>query len=152
MIQFRKGSYVPLVMTREQMNAMCIAEGLPRTGLRSIAVSRFTSLGMSPAHEHFSVGLAEDIISALTKLQGLRIVARQSSGVPAEIPTDFVLEGSVREQGDRFRISAQLIDTNTHTYIWSETYERGVVDAFAVQDEISRAIVGALRNEFQVAA
>jgi TolB-like protein len=66
-----------------------------------------------------------------------------------EIKADYALEGSVRKQGDRLRIAAQLIDTANSLYIWSETYERDLNDAFAVQDEISRAIVTALRKEFQ---
>ena len=66
-----------------------------------------------------------------------------------EVKTDFILEGSVRKQGDRLRISAQLIDSSSSVYVWSETYERDLSDAFAVQDEISRSIVGSLRSEFE---
>ncbi len=151
-IQFRKGSYVPAILTREQMKALGLAVSAPSAGARSVAVSRFMNLGMSPAHDYFCSGLAEDVISALTKLPGIRIIARQAASTAAEVTTDFILEGSVREQGERFRISAQLINTANQTYLWSETYERTVVDAFAVQDEISQAIVSALRHELQVAA
>jgi len=148
-IQFRKGSYVPQLFTREQMNALGLLEefGSPRTATKSVAVSSFTSLGVDPAHAHFCTGLTEDIISALTKVPNFRVVARSNG--PEEPHADYVLEGSVRNQGDRLRIAAQLVDTNSRLYIWSETYERDLSDAFAVQDEISRAIGVSLRREFQ---
>jgi TolB-like protein len=148
-IQFRKGSYVPQILSREQLNAIGSIDGSGlRTGRRSIAISRFANLGVDPAHLHFCSGLTEDIISALTKVPALRVMARLIPG--GEDPkADYILEGSVRKQADRLRISAQLIDAANAMYIWSETYERDVSDAFAVQDEISKAIVGALRREFQ---
>jgi len=152
-IQFRKGSYVPMLLTREQMKSMGFADDFGvRTGVKSIAVSRFTNLGVDPAYAYFCSGLTDDIVSALTKVPAFRVVARMPNGNGAEeVKADFILEGSVRKQGDRLRISAQLIDTANSLYIWSETYERDMSDAFAVQDEISRAIVVALRKEFQSA-
>jgi TolB-like protein len=147
-IQFRKGSYVPQILSREQVNALGGTDGLGlKTGRKSIAVSGFSNLGVDPAHSHFCSGLTEDVISALTKVATLRVIARVN-GSADEPKSDYVLEGSVRKQGDRLRISAQLIDTANSMYIWSETYERDVADAFAVQDEISKSIVGALRREF----
>jgi len=148
-IQFRKGSYVPMILTREQYHAHGYVDGATqtRTGKRSIAVSRFTNLGVDPAHSFFCLGITEDVVSALTKVPDFRIVARHS-GVD-EVKSDFILEGSVRKQGDRLRIAAQLIDTASSVYVWSETYERDVSDAFAVQDEISRAIVNSMRAEFE---
>jgi adenylate cyclase len=119
-----------------------------RTGVRSIAVSRFQSLGIDPAYAYFCTGLTDDIISALTKVPTFRVVAKMN-GASDEVKADFALEGSVRKQGERLRIAAQLIDTANSLYIWSETYERDLNDAFAVQDEIARAIVAALRKEFQ---
>jgi TolB-like protein len=148
-IQFRKGSYVPQILSREQLNALGCVDGLGlKTGRKSIAVSRFGNLGIDPAHSHFCSGLTEDVISALTKVPTLRVVARLTANGD-EPKADYILEGSVRKQSDRLRISAQLIDTADSMYIWSETYERDVADAFAVQDEISKSIVGALRKEFQ---
>jgi len=149
-IQFRKGSYVPFIVTREQMSLLGLVTNTIRTGTKSIAVSPFADLGIDASHSHFCTGLTEDLISALMKVPGLRVVARHLQLVPEEVKSDYVLEGSVRKQGDRFRISAQLVNTSTHTYVWSETYERDVADAFAVQDEISRAIVSALEYEFQL--
>ena len=147
-IQFRKGSYVPQILSRDQLNALGCADGIGmKTGRKSVAVARFANLGVDPAHSHFCSGLTEDVISALTKVPTLRVVARNANG--EEPRADYVLEGSVRKQSDRLRISAQLIDTADSMYIWSETYERDISDAFAVQDEISKSIVGALRKEFQ---
>jgi len=151
-IQFRKGSYVPMLLTRDQLKSMGFADDFgTKTGLKSIAVSCFTNLGVDPAYSYFCSGLTDDIVSALTKVPAFRVVARTSGGTATgeEVRADFVLEGSVRKQGDRLRISAQLIDTANSLYIWSETYERDLSDAFAVQDEISRSIVVALRKEFQ---
>jgi TolB-like protein len=148
-IQFRKGSYVPQILNREQAAALGCADGTGlKTGRKSIAVSRFGNLGVDPVHSHFCSGLTEDVISALTKVATLRVVARVTTN-GEEPRADYILEGSVRKQSDRLRISAQLIDTADSMYIWSETYERDIADAFAVQDEISKSIVGALRKEFQ---
>jgi TolB-like protein len=151
-IQFRKGSYVPALLTREQYLSYGFADGVTpqRSGKRSIAVSKFTNLGVDPAYAFFCSGITEDIVSALTKIPDFRIVARHTAPTGAdEVKADFVLEGSVRKQGDRLRIAAQLIDTGSSVYIWSETYERDLSDAFAVQDEISRSIVTSLRAEFE---
>jgi TolB-like protein len=151
-IQFRKGSYVPMILTREQYQTFGYVDGgvHPRSGKKSIAISRFNNLGVEPSYSFFCSGITEDIVSALTKLPDLRIVARHSGLQNGEdVEADYVLEGSVRKQGDRLRISAQLIDTVSSVYIWSETYERDLSDAFAVQDEISKAIVSSLRAEFE---
>jgi serine/threonine-protein kinase len=147
-IQFRKGSYVPLLMTRDQMKSLGIGDEYgPRTGLKAIAVSRFSNLGVDPLHSHFCTGLTDDIISALTKVPSFRVMPRFGpSG--EETHSDFVLEGSVRKQNDRLRIAVQLIDCVHNLYVWSETYERELSDIFAVQDEISRSVVFALRKEF----
>lgn len=148
-IQFRKGSYVPLLVTREQLRSMGLGdENGSRVGLKSIAVSGFTSLGVESSYSHFCSGLTDDVISALTKVPGIRVMAR-TSPAGEDVRADYVLEGSVRNQGERLRIAAQLIDSSNSLYIWSETYERDLNDAFAVQDEISRSIVLALRKEFQ---
>lgn len=148
-IQFRKGSYVPALMTREQFKSLGLGDEYPRrVGIRSIAVSRFANLGVDPAYSYFCSGLTEDVISALTKIPAFRVIARPANGAE-QVRSDYVLEGSVRKQGDRLRIAAQLIDTANSLYIWSETYERDLNDAFAIQDEISGAIVVALRKEFQ---
>ena len=148
-VQFRKGSYVPTILTREQYRALGYAdEAAARAGVRTIAVGRFNNLGVDETWSHFCTGLTDDVISALTKMPGLRVMARTSpSGEDAR--AEYVLEGSIRKQGDRMRISAQLIDSGNGLYVWSETFDRDLSDVFAVQDEISRSIVAALRRECQ---
>lgn len=147
-IQFRKGSYVPIIMTREQFQTSGYVDGAAhhRSGKRSIAISKFTNLGVDPAYSFFCAGITEDIVTALTKIPDFRVVARHPGS--EEVKSDYVIEGSVRKQGERLRIAAQLIDMSSSVYIWSETYERDLSDAFAIQDEISRAIVNSLRREF----
>jgi TolB-like protein len=150
-IQFRKGSYVPLLLTREQLKHMGIDEYGARCAVKTVVVSRFSNLGVDPSHSHFCTGLTEDIVSALTKLQGLRVMSRlNQSG--EETRADYMLEGSVRKQGDRLRIAVQLIDCATSLYIWSETYERSLEDVFAVQDDISNAVATSLRRECSATA
>ena len=145
-IQFRKGSYVPLLLTREQLKTLGLGDESTRTGAKSIAVARFVNLGVDPAYSYFCSGLTDDIISALTKVPPFRVMARTNGA--EEVRADYVLEGSVRKQGERMRIAVQLIDSANSLYVWSETYERDLNDVFAVQDEISQSIVHALRKEF----
>jgi TolB-like protein len=106
--------------------------------------------------EYFSDGLTEELISALSQLQGLRVAARTSSFVfkgrtedigkiGAQLHVKTILEGSFRKAGNKLRISAQLINVASGFQLWSETYEREIQDVFTVQDEISRAIVSALK-------
>jgi TolB-like protein len=147
-IQFRKGSYVPLLLTRDQLKSLRIGDDFAnRSGLKTVAVSRFTNLGVDTAHSHFCSGMTDDIISALTKVPSIRVMPRVGAN-GEETRADLILEGSVRMQNDRLRIAVQLIDTAHNLYVWSETYERDLNDAFAVQDEISRSVVFALRKEF----
>ena len=121
----------------------------------SIAVLPFVNLSSDKENEYFSDGLTDDLIGTLTKVQGLRVVARSSAfqfkGRNPDIRTAgrqlnvaTVLEGSVQKSGDRLRITAQLSSVADGYHLWSETYDRELKDVFAVQDEITRAIVRAL--------
>ncbi len=121
----------------------------------SIAVLPFVNLSSDKENEYFSDGLTDDLINALTKVRGLRVVARGSAfqfkgrspdirAVGRQLNVATVLEGSVQRSGDRLRITAQLSSVADGYHVWSETYDRRLADVFAVQDEISRAIVGAL--------
>jgi TolB-like protein/Flp pilus assembly protein TadD len=123
---------------------------------RSIAVLPFVNMSEDPANEYFSDGIAEEILNVLAKSPELRVAARTSSfsfkGQKLEIPdiarelkVRMVLEGSVRKQGERVRITAQLIDAQEGFHLWSETYDRDLKDVFAIQDEIARAIGKALQ-------
>ena len=121
----------------------------------SIAVLPFVNLSSDKENEYFSDGLTDDLIDALTKVQGLRVVARGSAfqfkgknpdirTVGRQLNVATVLEGSVQRSGGRLRITAQLSSVADGYHVWSETYDRRLADIFAVQDEISRAIVAAL--------
>jgi serine/threonine-protein kinase len=150
-IQFRRGSYVPLLLTRDQLRTMGLDDSGSRSAVKTVGVARFSDLGIDPAYSHFCSGLTDDIVSALTKVPGVRVMSRHNQS-GEETRADFVLEGSVRKQGDRLRIAVQLIDCATSLYIWSETYERHLDDIFAVQDDVSNAVAHALRRQFSVAA
>jgi serine/threonine-protein kinase len=117
----------------------------------SIAVLPFANMSTDKENEYFSDGLSEEIINALTKVPGLRVIARTSAfrfrgeqdlrRVGEALQVGTVLEGSVRRAGNRLRITAQLIDVADDSHIWSERYDREMADVFAIQDEISAAIV-----------
>ncbi len=122
----------------------------------SIAVLPFVNMSPDPENEYFSDGMTEEILNALSKVEGLRVASRTSAFVFKQDQTDIrtigerlnvgaVLEGSVRKSGARLRITAQLINVADGFHLWSETYERNVEDVFAIQDEISRMIVNKLR-------
>ena len=128
---------------------------------RSIAVLPFTDLSPGKDHAYFSDGVAEEILTALAKVDGLRVAARRSSfwfrGKEAELPeiaqrlnVDHVLEGSVRRDGNLVRVAAELIDARNGFTIWSETYEREMHGIFAVQDEITCSIVDALKLKLEI--
>ena len=153
-IEFPTGSYSPVVQTREVSAAAAGSGGAAPEN--AIAVLPFANLRSEQENEYFSDGLTEELINALTKVDGLRVVAWSSAfqfkgksrdirRIGEQLRVRAVLEGSVRRTADRLRITAQLVDTADGHYLWSETYERALKDVFAVQDEISSAIVGALR-------
>ena len=118
----------------------------------SIAVLPFVNMSNDPEQEYFSDGMTEELISALAKLKGLKVISRTSAfcfkGKDADLRTignklnvNNVLEGSVRKAGNRLRITAQLINVADDTHLWSETFDRELKDVFAIQEEISQAIV-----------
>jgi adenylate cyclase len=122
----------------------------------SIAVLPFTNMSGDPEQEYFSDGITEDIITDLSKISGLGVIARNTSfqfkgksvGVPLvaqQLKVSHVLEGSVRKAGGRVRITAQLIGAASGEHVWAERYDRDMKDIFALQDEISEAIVNALK-------
>jgi len=128
----------------------------------AIAVLPFVNMSDEPEQEHFSDGISEDIITALCKLRWFFVIARNSSfiykgkSVPMqqiaeELGAGYVVEGSVRKIGDRVRISAQLNDAATGAQIWADRYDRHLADVFAVQDEITEAIVAAIEPQVHAA-
>ncbi|MBL8907123.1 MAG: tetratricopeptide repeat protein [Rhizobiales bacterium] len=133
-----------------------------RTGMRSengkpsIAVLPFTNMSGDPEQEYFADGITADIITDLSKVSALSVIARQTTygykGKPVDIQeicrrlnVSSVVEGSVRKSGNRVRISAQLIDARDGTHLWADRYDHDLVDIFAVQDEITKAIVEQLK-------
>jgi adenylate cyclase len=123
----------------------------------SIAVLPFQNMSADPEQEHFCDGLVEDIITTLSKLAGLRVIARNSSFVykgrsvdvreaAKQLGVRYILEGAVRKSGNRVRITAQLIDAKDGTHLWAERYDRSIEDIFAIQDEITLV----LATEMQV--
>jgi adenylate cyclase len=131
------------------------SQELPLPDKPSIAVLPFVNMSGDPDQEYFSDGVAEEIITALSKTPKLFVIARNSSftykGKSVWIPTvsrelgvRYVLEGSVRKAGDKVRITAQLIDAKTNQHLWAERYDRNLNDIFAIQDEISMKIITAM--------
>ena len=131
---------------------------LPASDRPAIAVLPFGNMSGDPEQEYFSDGISEDIITALSKLRWFFVIARNSSfvykrkavhlrQVGEDLGVGYVVEGSVRKGGDRVRITVQLNDVATGGHIWAERYDRGLADVFAVQDEITEAIVAAIEPQ-----
>jgi TolB-like protein/Flp pilus assembly protein TadD len=139
---------LPQSLSRRRTDSAIDSDSSPE---KSIAVLPFVNMSADPENEYFSDGLSEEIINALTRLPGLRVIARTSAfrfrgeqdlrKVGAALGVETLLEGSVRKAGQKLRITAQLIDVSDDSHIWSERFDRELVDVFAIQDEISAAIV-----------
>jgi len=170
----RKGlRFVGAVRTQASGAVSEPATGQPLDGARepahpalperpAIAVLPFINMSGDRQQEYFSDGISEDIITALSKLRWFFVIARNSSfmykgkavhlkQVAEELGVGYVLEGSVRKVGDRVRITAQLNDVTTGSHIWAERYDRNFADVFAVQDEITDAIVAAIEPQLYAA-
>jgi TolB-like protein/Tfp pilus assembly protein PilF len=132
---------------------------LPRTTVsqaKSVAVLPFANMSTDAENEYFADGMAEEIINALSKVQGLRVASRTSSfafkgknedigDIGRKLKVSTVLEGGVRKLGNRLRITAELVNVADGYHLWSERYDREIEDIFAIQDDISQSIVKALR-------
>jgi TolB-like protein/cytochrome c-type biogenesis protein CcmH/NrfG len=139
----------------------------PRRALRSpdrpaIAVLPFVNMSGEVEQEYFSDGISEDIITALSKLRWFFVIARNSSftykgrsvhlkQIAEELGVGYVVEGSVRKDGERVRITVQLNDVATGSHLWAERYDRDLADVFAVQDEITEAIVATIEPQLYAA-
>jgi len=117
----------------------------------SVAVLPFTNMSTDPDQEFFADGIAEDVITALSRYPSLFVIARNSSftykgravdvkQVGRELGVRYVLEGSLRKSGNRIRVTAQLVEAETGNHVWAERYDRDLADIFAVQDEITEAV------------
>jgi TolB-like protein len=129
----------------------------PGPGGPSIAVLPFVNMSPDPENEFFADGISEELLNILARIEGLTVASRTSAfsfkGSNVPIPTiasnlnvGHVLEGSVRKQADRVRITAQLVRADSDVHLWSQTYDRRLVDIFAVQEEIAQAIATALEG------
>ena len=158
----RKGIRFVGSLGEESSTASAAAPIFPSPDRPAIAVLPFTNMSGEPEQEYFSDGISEDIITALSKLRWFFVIARNSSfiykgkavhmkQVAEELGVRYVVEGSVRKGGDRVRITAQLNDVATGSHIWAERYDRDFADVFAVQDEITEAIVAAIEPQLYAA-
>jgi TolB-like protein/Tfp pilus assembly protein PilF len=129
----------------------------------SIAVLPFKHLSSAPDDEYFCDGLAEDLLNALTKIDGLKVIARASafsfkgtnislSEIGRTLGVKTIVEGSVRKSGDRLRVTVQMVNADDGYQIWSERYDREMDDIFAIQDEITLAVVDAFKERLLAAA
>ena len=125
-------------------------------GPKTIAVLPFADMSPDQSQEYFADGISEELLNVLVRVEGLRVSSRTSSfsfkgkdtpipEIAAALNVDHILEGSVRSQGNRVRITAQLIDVKTDSHLWSASFDRELDDIFAIQDEIAAAIVAALK-------
>jgi adenylate cyclase len=139
-----------------------IAFTAPISRKPSIAVLPLVNMSGDPEQEFFADGLTEDIITELSRFRDLLVISRNSTfvhkgkavkvrEVAREFGVDYVLEGSVRKAGDRIRVTVQLIDGETDRHIWAERYDRKLDDIFAIQDEMTRAIVATLPGRVEAA-
>jgi TolB-like protein/cytochrome c-type biogenesis protein CcmH/NrfG len=128
---------------------------LPALDRTAIAVLPFNNMSGDVEQEYFSDGISEDLITALSKLRWFYVIARNSSfiykgksvhlkQIGKELGVSYVVEGSVRKDGERVRVTAQLNEVATGSHIWAERFDRGLADVFAMQDEITQAIVAAI--------
>ena len=128
---------------------------LPLPDKPSIAVLPFTNLSGDPEQDYFADGMVEDIITGLSRIKWIFVIARNSSfayrgkamdvrQIGRELGVRYVLEGSVRRSANRVRITAQLIDTGSGAHIWADHYDRALDDVFAVQDELTMSVVGVI--------
>ncbi len=122
----------------------------------SIAVLPFANMGSEPDHDYFSDGIADDLITDLTRVSGLFVASRHTAFALKGLQLDvreagprlgvrYILLGSTRKAGERIRLTTQLIDTDTGEYLWAERFDRVLTDVFAVQDEVTRSIVEVLK-------
>ncbi len=128
----------------------------------SLVVLPFVNMSGDPEQEFFADGLTEDIITELSRFRELLVISRNSAfvhkgktakvqDIAREFDVHYVVEGSVRKAGDRVRVTVQLIDAETDRHVWAERYDRKIEDIFAIQDEVTRAIVGTLPGRIEAA-
>ena len=152
-VEFPKGRYAPLFRWR----GTGLAGAAPQPG--AIAVLPFANLGTQTDGMWFSDGMTEELIHALTRIAGLRVVAWNTAAMLRDRQEDlaalrtqlgvaYALRGSIRQSGDHLRIAVHLIDTASGQYVWSQTYDRELRDVFAIQEEIALSVASTMRVQF----
>jgi adenylate cyclase len=151
-----EASIAELVRGEAPASAAAQSTGMEASATPSVCVLPFVNMGGDPEQEYFSDGITEDLITDLSKVSALGVVARNTSftykgqaiearSLGRDLGVSHIVEGSVRKAGNRLRITAQLIDAGTGHHLWAERYDREFADIFDIQDEISKAIVDALK-------
>ncbi|MFY0601566.1 MAG: tetratricopeptide repeat protein [Cyclobacteriaceae bacterium] len=136
-------------------------KGKVKESIKSIAVMPFMNMSADPENEYFSDGITEELINAMTRVEGLMVTSRTSSfsfkgknedvrSIGEKLNVQSILEGSVRKSGNRVRITAQLINVADGYHVWSESFDRNLEDIFEVQDEISQTIANKLREKLSI--
>jgi len=159
-IEFPKGTYQPVFQARTPSTLVQAEAHAPTTRAvaadpSTIAILPFTNLDPEADQKYFSDGLTEELIHALTRIPELRVIAWNTAShfranedvgnIRSKLGVAYVLRGAIRRTGQRLRVTAQLIDTATGQYLWSETYNREVLDVFTIQEQIATVIVSALQ-------
>jgi serine/threonine protein kinase/Tfp pilus assembly protein PilF len=157
--RFTTSAQFAQALASDTMSTPTNTESLPKSAMsaaKSVAVLPFANMSADAENEYFADGMAEEIINALSRIQSLRVASRTSSfafkgknedigEIGRKLKVSTVLEGGVRKMGNRLRITAELVNVADGYHLWSERYDRDIEDVFAIQDEISQAIVKALR-------
>jgi TolB-like protein len=155
-LRFAAGVFVALLLAVSAWWGVRHLRTADTQSIPSIAVLPFLNLSPDPANEYFTDGMAEELTDAICNAGGLRVASRTSAfffkgkqtdiqGIGAKLHVAFVVEGSVRKQGDQLRVTAQLIRTDDGFHVWSGSFERRMADTFAVQQEIASSVVKVLR-------
>ncbi|HME22912.1 MAG TPA: winged helix-turn-helix domain-containing protein [Acetobacteraceae bacterium] len=148
--------------TEKRPAAPTVAEVIPLPDRPSIAVLSFANLSADPDHEYFTDGMVEEIITALSRIRWLFVIARNSSftykgqspdvrRVGRELGVRYVLEGSVRKSGQRVRITGRLIDALTGTHLWTDRFDGSIEEVFELQDRVAASVAGVIEPELQTA-
>jgi adenylate cyclase len=157
-----KGVRFPLDVYRIVLPWTIVQPPAGGSGTSGLAVLPFGNISQDHADEYFADGLTEELITVLSQLEGLRVIARTSvmqyksttksvSQIGGELGVSSVLEGSVRKAGTRLRITAQLIDVGSQGHVWAKTYDRELDDVFAVQADIANQVADALKTHLRAA-
>ena len=152
----RRLDFIAIAVLSAALIVFAADKWLPRGPLaQSIVVLPFANLSNDPSQEYFSDGISEELLGVLARIPDMRVISRTSAfsfkarhvplaDIASELRVAHVLDGSVRMAGDRVRITAQLIDAQSDTQLWAETFDREFEDIFAIQDEIAEAVIEAL--------